>query len=336
MSLSNADGEKDAENDPRPASNSTADNPEEHVQKHNHVTADPPLSALSNPVNINITSSASQPVVNGHSRQPLSPSVELQNGLPFTKAISNGFSTSTDLKKNSIEEQLEYLRDALSKTSTEAAQRLLRQNWRVFLFDNYSEEHLSYVMRAGLKNCHPQTVERIFRDEGVVRGCLLETLAKKKPMITTVLENATLDNLLDYVPEEVLDNAVLERLKSVSAKKLVKWLAEADRLGYKLDDILDITDESVRPNLPNYSETISQDNEDRDVTMSNTASRPPLDLALPFREVLLEEQERNAQADRMPPKGPLSCPTCHAQFGSMSGYTHVSNLLLFRERRLHN
>jgi hypothetical protein len=64
-----------------------------------------------------------------------------------------------------------------------------------------------------------------------------------------VLQKATYAQLLDHVPGNILDRVVAERLKNASATQILKWLAEAQRLGYKEDDIFDDKDESFMPNV---------------------------------------------------------------------------------------
>jgi hypothetical protein len=76
-----------------------------------------------------------------------------------------------------------------------------------------------------------------------------EVTSQSALIVEQVLQKATYAQLLDHVPGNILDRVVAERLKNASATQILKWLAEAQRLGYKEDDIFDDEDESFMPNL---------------------------------------------------------------------------------------
>jgi hypothetical protein len=269
--------------------------------------------------------------VNSPNKKPLES--QLSSMAPRFQAspASNGTAGSTKLDK-----EIARLNEVLAQTSAEAAQRILRQHWRIFLFDQYNEDHISFILRAGLKNSNFSIIERVFKDEASFKDSLISVISKKRSIIANVLKSATYGEVLDLMSESVLDRALSERLKHVPAKELIRWLAEADRLGYSLDDILDEEDESVLPNVPSRPQTSDEDAEMTD----GIDSRPHVDLALPYRDTLLAEQERNAAALRLqslpgpvvapqlPPhvSAPLACLHCHQNFNDYSGYNYVSLL----------
>jgi hypothetical protein len=76
-----------------------------------------------------------------------------------------------------------------------------------------------------------------------------EVTSQSPLVVEQVLQKATYAQLLDHVPGNILDRVVAERLKNASATQILKWLAEAQRLGYKEDDIFDDEDESFMPNI---------------------------------------------------------------------------------------
>ena len=76
-----------------------------------------------------------------------------------------------------------------------------------------------------------------------------EVTSQSPLIVKQVLQKATYAQLLEHVPGNILDRVVAERLKNASATQILKWLAEAQRLGYKEDDIFDDEDESFMPNI---------------------------------------------------------------------------------------
>ncbi|RAL65260.1 hypothetical protein DID88_001366 [Monilinia fructigena] len=163
--------------------------------------------------------------------------------------ISSGHHRSPpDLKK--IEEESRSSKRSLTACVNRGDQLILREQWRNFLFTNSDDQHIAFVLRAGLKNANPSSLARIFKDSGVMKETLVEAISSKQPVVAKVLRSASANQISDLVPSKILDQALAERLKSVPAKTLIRWLAEADRLGYSLDDILDETDETVIPKIP--------------------------------------------------------------------------------------
>ncbi|KAM0318063.1 hypothetical protein ACHAO8_002040 [Botrytis cinerea] len=223
-----------------------------------------------------------------------------------------------------IQEETAHLREVLLHVSTEATQEILKEQWRNFLFTNAKESHITFILRAGLKNATPNVLGRIYNDSGVMKDAFLETITSKQPVVARVLKSASANQLADLVPSKVLDQALSERLKSVPAKTLIRWLAEADRLGYSLDDILDESDETVVPNIPSRAQSHdADDGDDNDTEMIDDGQKK---LEAPSLDPLVAEQERisalqksqnDAQAN--PPRE-LRCPTCTYKFDTVRGH----------------
>jgi hypothetical protein len=136
----------------------------------------------------------------------------------------------------------------LQDVSSQAAGQVLQTFWRKFLFSGNGNEHLSWVLRAGIRNAPTPVIERILKDSTIV-NILAPIASKKQPIATAVLADLPYDELVEYIPESVLDREIRRRLKTMPAKPLIRWLAEAERLGFREDDVLDEEDESVMPNL---------------------------------------------------------------------------------------
>jgi len=244
--------------------------------------------------------------------------VETVEHISSTPATASKLPNSVKLDK-----EIARLTEVVRETSSQAAGKVLQKYWREFLFKDNDDEHLCWILRAGLKNATPNVIERVMREQNVSHA-LIDKASRKKQVVKTVLNNATYAQLLDYVPEDVLDRALSERLKNAPAKQIIKWLAEAERLGFREDDILDDEDESVIPFM-------GPDSQDGDAEMTDEPTHQ--NLAAHDRDPLLAEQERNAallqqQAPRAQPvkngPAPLMCPLCYHQFTTQSGYNYVS------------
>ncbi|RKF56319.1 hypothetical protein GcC1_197025 [Golovinomyces cichoracearum] len=172
------------------------------------------------------------------------PSFNSQSKL--TSVIPN---TSASSEINHLQKEILRLKNVLAETSAEAAQAVLREQWRDFIFAGSDENHIAFVVHAVLKHVGALTLDKVFQDESLYRSKICDFLGSKGQMISRVLQSVTNEQLTSHVPELVLNKALAERVKYVPARDLINWLACADRLGYKSDDILNDEDESVIPNV---------------------------------------------------------------------------------------
>jgi hypothetical protein len=232
-----------------------------------------------------------------------------------------------------IEEERARLKEVLVHTSPEVAQMVLREQWRNFLFPSGrdNDDNLSFILRAGLKNGTNNAITRVFKDHAVFKEPLIGAVSKRQAVVERVLKNASPNQLSDLVPERILDQVLAERLKHVPAKSLIRWLAEADRLGYSLDDILDEADESVIPKVPSRA----QSHDNVDVEMTYDEPRPTqvsLDPLQADQERIIAEQrallEERPVVRSPSPQNSLTCPTCFYKFDNIKGYSFVSSRAL--------
>jgi hypothetical protein len=177
--------------------------------------------------------------------------------------------TTTDSIK--VDKEVAQLKEQLADASPKALQKVLRDNWREFLFEGAGLHHLTFIIRALLKNAPLEVLDRV-GEELVFKGGLFEAATHDTKVIDTVIRNADAGNLLASLSTATIDAVVSDRLKTVPAKTLIRWMAENDRLGYQLDDIIE-EGESVSPNV-----TIPTDDDD-DVMMTdgvqNQATQAP-------------------------------------------------------------
>ncbi|KAI9644809.1 hypothetical protein NHQ30_006836 [Ciborinia camelliae] len=246
------------------------------------------------------------------------PSTPMQPPAVVSERQSNGHHKSPSASRK-VEEETARLREILLHVSVEATQAILREQWRNFLFTNAEDSHITFILRAGLKNVNANVLARIFKDSGVMKETLVEAVSSKQPIVAKVLKNASTNQISDLVPSKILDQCLSERLKNVPAKTLIRWLAEADRLGYSLDDILDENDETVIPKIPSRAQ--SHDDGDTEMKYDEPKHTEP-----PSLDPLLAEQQRNIALQKAHLEAQqhllddLRCPTCTYKFDTIRGY----------------
>ncbi|CAL3963511.1 unnamed protein product [Diplocarpon coronariae] len=196
-----------------------------------------------------------------------------------------------------LDKEILRLQSALFDISPKAAQKVLKDRWRLFLFETYNEDHITFILRAGLKNSSPEILDRVLKDEGVFRDVMVKSVAKTPGFLETALRGAAAANALDSLPEDIIDLLIAHRIKKVSGRTLIKWLAEGKRLGFKADDILNEDDESVIPNVPIPDPNRPGGYHGRLLEQSPApGARPSSGSA--FKDSLLAEQERQASLNK--------------------------------------
>lgn len=256
------------------------------------------------------------------------------------QALSADRQTSAD---ETLALEVANLTTQLQAVSSQAAGKVLQKFWRKFLFSENDDDHLCWLLRAGVKNAPTPVIERLLKDQTIL-NVLTPTIIKKESIVTSALRYAGHDQLLKYVPGSVLDREIQKRLRTMPAKLLIRWLAQAERLGFREDDILD-EDEAVMPNpaifnsstpgsasaapyAPNAFESGSVDVEMLD--------RPPLpSYQPPVRNNVAAPQNYNVSTPSVHPPAAvappnnssntrLECPICRFIFTHVSGYNYVS------------
>lgn len=201
-----------------------------------------------------------------------SPSNQLRPASQVSPTMNGTSPEALKALPTSVEEDkdIALLSELLQNTTPEVAQKLLRDNWRIFLFSKSSATHdfphLTFVLRAGLKNAPPLVVKEVINLGGFYTPDAVQHLGKKKEVVKAVMNSASPTQLKDLVPPPILHQVLIDHLdrvggdalqhviaghiKKMPAKQLVRMLADANRLGYKSTDIIDYDDETVIPNIP--------------------------------------------------------------------------------------
>ncbi|CZR61765.1 uncharacterized protein PAC_11662 [Phialocephala subalpina] len=240
---------------------------------------------------------------------------------PPTTTPSKSLQASSESIKMSKEEA--RLKEVLSETSAQVMQKVLRGEWRSFLFEGFSEDHISFVLRAILKNSarSPRIVDNVLNDLPT-----LDKLLDRPAVVSKILGSASYTQILKHVSTDVLDQALAERLKTVDAKDLVNYLARANRLGYGPDDVLDEADEHVTCIIASTSQEVPEvlqvevPRPQRNIPPSQPNAQNDMQ-----QDPLLLEQQRNRTVVEKKYAQIGTCPECHETFPTFAGYTyHVS------------
>ncbi|KAL3427860.1 hypothetical protein PVAG01_01369 [Phlyctema vagabunda] len=193
-----------------------------------------------------------------------------------------------------ISKEIARLQELVAESSPEAVQAVLRDNVDKFLIQDDQQnlipvsEHLPFVLRAGMTWASDEAKSTIL------------SAHQSKNVRAASLAEATSFDIQESVPVSILDPILRDRLKTVSAMQVIRWLAEANRLGYSAEDIIENDDESiVVPKLPDRLQ--DEDDDDDDIEMIDA---PPKQTARPLMIT------------------PLSCRKCKARFDNSSGYSY--------------
>jgi hypothetical protein len=253
-------------------------------------------------------------------------------------ASINGTSSTTNTldadeanaKSLKIDKEVAKLKEAIQDASPEALHKLLRKEWRVFLYTPLEEDHLNYILRACLKNATPRVIEGAAKEilsKPEFRTNLLCQVLKHVPtdqfpekivkeiednflqtatpnqflhrlpkdtflsLVDAILNQVEAEQVCKFVPKEVIDEVILHHLKVSPAKQVVNWLAKAGRLGYSEDDVIDEDDDEEMVLHPEPPRLDGI----KDVLIREEAQYQTKTL---FRDSLLDEQERNYEIQR--------------------------------------
>lgn len=157
---------------------------------------------------------------------------------------------SAEIESNRLAKDMSRLKQVLGEVSHEAAQNVLRENWRTFLFDPPNESHVAFVLRAGLKNSTPGILSRVIKDDNVFKQPFVEAASNKPALRRRILETATPEEMFQYISVDLLESIVAAGIKSMHVKKLVAFLAQGNRLGFEESDVQIGNSEQFTPNAP--------------------------------------------------------------------------------------
>ncbi|RFU32176.1 hypothetical protein B7463_g4191, partial [Scytalidium lignicola] len=261
---------------------------------------------------------------------------------------------------NDVEAEIRRLTELVNETSPQALHAVLRKNWRPFIFQQATDDHTSFILRAGLQNASAKVMERVVRDKSFPSQNILPFMPQKQSVIDMCLSSATSKMIKENVPADVLDEVCYSRLATMPAQKLVTMLATASRLGYSLDDIVDEDDYVIPAPIKQPSRQFANtqtSNVQPHLPLPSVASTPippiiqrssqPLATSgahLPVvqeRDPMAQYQQKQYHNSSLPPQNapqrelttntleirqnapaPLICANCKLKLPSLSGYNY--------------
>ncbi|WQF77486.1 hypothetical protein CDEST_02500 [Colletotrichum destructivum] len=132
---------------------------------------------------------------------------------------------------------------AIKDCDTEALQRAVRDNYEKCLVG--SEYHSAFLMNVAMHGADTKIIQRNLRAFGS------KIISAGKHELIDWMSQAELDEVADKIIAKAsntfLDKALVVRLRTIEARRLVNTLARAERLGYNADDIVE--NEHVIPSL---------------------------------------------------------------------------------------
>lgn len=107
-----------------------------------------------------------------------------------TQAISPPASKPHSVKSD--KEDVALFTEFLQTVRPEVAQKVLRDNWRLFLFGQSSQNqppyefHLSFILRAGIINAPPSVLERIMQTSDLLKPEIIKATSQKSGKATDI------------------------------------------------------------------------------------------------------------------------------------------------------
>ncbi|CCF47833.1 hypothetical protein CH063_16057, partial [Colletotrichum higginsianum] len=186
-----------------------------------------------------------------HTAPPLVTSDVPQAATPAPPPPANGQDQDQDTKL--FTDDYAKLCAAIKDCDTKALQRAVRDNYEKCLVG--SEYHSAFLMNVAMHGADTKIIQRNLRAFGS------KIILAGKHELIDWMSQADLDEVADKIIAKAsntfLDKALVVRLRTIEARRLVNALARADRLGYNADDIVE--NEHVIPSLQgNPSQQLQQ------------------------------------------------------------------------------
>ncbi|KAL0936082.1 uncharacterized protein CTRU02_208297 [Colletotrichum truncatum] len=202
----------------------------------------------------------------------------------------------------------------INESDPDAIRRAIRDNFEKCLLG--SQYHMIFMLTIGLHRADEGVLQRLVRDFGQ----RLVSIGKRE--LIDWMNQADLDEMAERILAKAsnafLDKALVTRLQTIEARRLVNALARAERLGYDTDDIVE-SDEYVIPTAPGSASATPPIPSTHFVTA--TAHQQAAPHSHPSPSV------SGQVGDLQNPQ----CTFCHRIFGAASAWGHVCSSSLLRD-----
>ncbi|KAI0427392.1 hypothetical protein F5Y09DRAFT_350511 [Xylaria sp. FL1042] len=210
---------------------------------------------------------------------------------------------------------LTLLADAVQQACPEAVRRIVRDKWEKCALG--SEFHHAFLLNAIMHHASGTIVRRAVRDFGQ------NLVTESKHEIISHLRPQDLDDIapaiLKKCSDQFLDQALEQRLKTISARSLISALARAERLGFDSNDIAEDHPQREAPAAQMYSPGLTQ------TGLSHMMQPQPQPQRPPAAPVAIAPQHH---AQPAPATTDLTCKLCWRSFRHTKPYEfHVQKQL---------
>ncbi|GKT48176.1 uncharacterized protein ColSpa_08357 [Colletotrichum spaethianum] len=237
----------------------------------------------------------------------------------FTHAVASDLPQAANITSSANDEEQkarrfaeDYARlsAAMAECDPDAVRRAIRDNHeRCLLGSHY---HTAFLMNVTMHRADDGILQRAIRDFGS------RIVSAGKHDLIGWMSQADIDEVADKIIAKAsntfLDKALVARLPTIEARRLVNALARAERLGYDAADIVE--NENVIPSLPSSTPLTTVQQYDPAQPLTST----------PTQTTQLPSQTWNSAN-----VSDLTCPTCgHVSPGPSAHKHHLTNWLCTR------
>ncbi|OHW99258.1 hypothetical protein CSPAE12_02035 [Colletotrichum incanum] len=228
--------------------------------------------------------------------------------LPQAANTASHPTNDEEQKAQRFAEDYAKLCAVMNECDPDAVRRAVRDNHeRCLLGSHY---HTAFLMNVTMHRADVGIIQRAIRDFGS------RIISAGKHDLIGWMSQADIDEIADKIIAKAsntfLDKALVARLPTIEARRLVNALARAERLGYDAADIVE--NEHVIPSLPSSppTTTVRQRGPARPLTTTRTKNVAPASTQLAAQHL--------EPADPSNPK----CPICQYAFPGLAAYEFVS------------
>ncbi|KAK2025131.1 hypothetical protein LX32DRAFT_70689 [Colletotrichum zoysiae] len=194
----------------------------------------------------------------------------------------------------------------LEESDPDAIRRAIRDKYKKCLLG--SHYHTAFLMNVTMHHSDGEILQRSVRDFGS------NIVAVAKHDLVNLMSQSDLDELADEIISKAsntfLDKALVARLPTIEARRLVNALARAERLGYDANDI--VKNETVIPSMP------------RDTPSAKAQNPGPGQLPPPPPEPTVAQALAHMAPNPLESVDPSTprCPICQRGFPGQAAYDH--------------
>ncbi|KAK1691061.1 hypothetical protein BDP55DRAFT_690789 [Colletotrichum godetiae] len=254
--------------------------------------------------------------------------------VPVTSDIPQGTQSASPQLSNNLDKKKRFHDDyarlsaAIQEADPDAVRRAIRDNHPKCLLG--SHYHLAFLMNVTMHQADVGIFQRAVRDFGA------RFLEAGKHELVNAMTPADIDEVADKIlakaSDTFLDRALVARLRTIQARRLVNALARAERLGYDAADIVE--NEHVIPSLPGTTPAApAQQQQQQQQQQQHLQHQQQQHQQLQQQQQVALARTNSFQSVNQKPELPVQplepadpanpqCIYCHRTFPGVSAYQH--------------